>query len=361
MIRAEAIARRNLRWDRRSSVRAAGAARARRAGPCVVDPSTGKRSGGWEAVPFRRTCSCGFAKGTVGVAWSSSADTAYPASGVITCGSVWACPVCSSKIRRVRTSEVETVAQWHADNGGELVMLTLTLRHTRGDSLATLVRGLSDAWRAVQASPTWKARRKSLSGMVRALEVTQSFTVGGGGGWHPHLHVLLLVPAGADATDVALDVGLELTRGWGDAVANALGEKFRPSDAVGVDVRVIAAGAARYVTKISMEVTRADLKDGDRSIWSLIDLEYWRRWGEYCAAMKGRRAVQFSRGLRAAAGLAVLTEAEACALDLDEGVIVAVFEHRQWNRMMKTHGEVLLILDAIAVRCRRVRVLVDSG
>lgn len=295
------------------------------------------------------------AQDTVGVSYSHTGRVAYPSTGVVTCGSVWACPVCSAKVRRVRTSEVEHVAKWHTDRGGKLIMMTLTLRHTALDPLGPMVEGLCEAWRKFQQSYDWRAtRRDYLDGMIRALEVTHGFVQGSRNGWHPHLHVLGLVQVDQDAEWVARQVAGDLDA-WQGFVTAELGERFAPNDAIGVDVRVIDADAAKYVAKISMEVTRGDLKSGARQPWSLIDTGRMRLWSEYCAAMKGRRAVQFSRGLRADAGLALPEDDERLMLlDLDEGVVVAVFDRRQWNRYMR-EGWVLSILDEIAGRCAAVR------
>ena len=338
---------RGLRWNRRGRMAKAGRRRAAR--------SAAAGGLGWADVSWARSCACGMAKSDVGIAWSQSGDCAYPATGVITCGSVWACPVCSAKIRRVRTSEVEQVAAWHAARGGSLVMVTLTLRHTRGDKLAALTNGLTSAYRRLQQSYGWtEGVRPLLDGQVRALEVTHSFAKGDGNGWHPHLHVLLLVQAGREA-EVTDHLGSLLADTWGDLIVSELGEQYRPSEAVGYDVRPIGASAAKYVTKISLEVTRADLKSATRQPWSLIDNDQWERWGEYCAAMKGKRAVQFSRGLRDAAGLNTPDDDEsACLLDLDEGVVVAYVERRKWNRHMND-GTALDLVEYVEERCRAVR------
>src|SRR5690606_39143584 len=56
--------------------------------------------------------------------------------GLATCGSVWACPVCSAKIAVRRASEVEQALNWNVERGGTVVFATLTVRHRRGQSLS---------------------------------------------------------------------------------------------------------------------------------------------------------------------------------------------------------------------------------
>lgn len=313
---------------------------------------------GWDAVPFRRTASCGHALGDVGVAWSTAADACYP-TNVATCGSVWACPVCSAKIRASRTADVEHLAGWHTSGGGRLLMVTLTLSHGADDSLAHLVDGLIEAWRSVQRDREWRRLRRGLVGFTKSLEVTHGFSdAGQGNGWHPHLHLLLLVPASRSSSDlfgVDLEVEMLLESAWGDAVANLLGEDHRPSLERGIDVRWIGADAAAYVTKIAQEVTLGDLKSGARSVWSLVARSNWARFGEFCNAMKGRASVQWSRGLRAACGLGVeISDEERCALDLEDGLLVAMIDGRHWNTLVRT-GRATAYLEGLERRCRAVR------
>lgn len=334
---------RQLRWHRRDQVRRFGFRAA-------------KRALSWANVGVRRQAACGLGRADqVGIAWSTTLDQCFPGTGVQTCGSVWSCPVCSGKVRHRRTMEVQTVAQWHTGRGGTLVMATLTLRHTRDDALDVMVRALSAAYRRIQQSRVWRRDvRPFLDGTVRALEVTHGWLSDTGNGWHPHLHVLLLVSGSADQASVLAAISDVFADQWADRIVAELGERYRPDDAVGVDVRSIGANAAAYVAKISAEVTRGDLKAGGRDVWSLIDAGLWHRFDEYAAAMSGKRAVQFSRGLRAAAGLDPELTDEDIALDLEDGLIVAYFDRRTWNRAVFGHYA-LDLLRSLEVRCRAVR------
>jgi len=343
--RTAARARRLGRYARRCKVREAGAERA-------------GALGSWESVSWRRQCSCGFAMGDdVGIAWSTSTGSCYPV-GVSTCGSVWACVVCTAKIRTVRTRDVEHLAAWHASRGGSLIMLTLTVPHSSADPLLTLLDGLVGSYRALQQSAWWRSLRASWSGSVRTLEVTHGFAdESTSNGWHPHLHVLLLVDA-SDAARLVAYLDAELPARWANSVVARLGEHHRPSVGHGIDVRNIGASAARYVTKIALEVTRSDLKSGSRQPWSFIDDGDWEHWSEYCAAMKGKRAVQWSRGLRDACGLGVDSSDEAAmlafSLDYENGLVVARVERRFWNRLEAQCGTPALLAH-YEERCRRAR------
>ena len=58
-----------------------------------------------------------------------------PTAGLKTCGSVWCCPVCAAKIATRRADDLATVVRAVDDLGGSAFLLTLTMRHDRGDRL----------------------------------------------------------------------------------------------------------------------------------------------------------------------------------------------------------------------------------
>ena len=52
-------------------------------------------------------------------------------SGLFSCGNVWLCPVCSTRIAAERAKELETVLGHFLKSGGWAVLVTLTMRHRR--------------------------------------------------------------------------------------------------------------------------------------------------------------------------------------------------------------------------------------
>lgn len=68
--------------------------------------------------------------------------------------------------------------------GSEPRLVTLTVAHSRDDSLAVLVTRLLEAFKAMRREPLWNLRVK---GGAFVLEIKYNHN---GGGWHPHLHVL---------------------------------------------------------------------------------------------------------------------------------------------------------------------------
>ena len=56
-------------------------------------------------------------------------------SGLRSCGSVWACPVCNHKIQSSRLDDVTAVMEHCKEHGWGVVFGTLTVRHKRKDTL----------------------------------------------------------------------------------------------------------------------------------------------------------------------------------------------------------------------------------
>lgn len=109
--------------------------------------------------------------------------------GLVTCGSVWACPACSAKILAKRTDEAVKVDAWARENGARAYLVTFTISHAAHHDLSTLLRGLSRSWQAMQSGAPWQRFKqdREILGYVRRLEITR----GSRAGWHPHLHVIV--------------------------------------------------------------------------------------------------------------------------------------------------------------------------
>lgn len=108
-------------------------------------------------------------------------------SGFKRCGSVWACPVCAAVVAGKRQKELENLAKAASDQGYFISMLTLTLQHSRGDSIEEIWKGISTGWASVISGRQWQMAKEQLgiAGYVKAVEVTF-----GDNGPHVHLHVI---------------------------------------------------------------------------------------------------------------------------------------------------------------------------
>jgi hypothetical protein len=100
--------------------------------------------------------------------------------------------VCSPALGHRRGEALARALERLQGMGYRVAHAVLTVQHTRGDSLATLRRVLSDVWRRVVGH---RRVKKLWAGVAwyRSVEVTY-----GRHGWHPHLHLAIAVPPGRD-------------------------------------------------------------------------------------------------------------------------------------------------------------------
>ena len=117
-------------------------------------------------------------------------------------------------------------------------MVTLTLRHSRADSLSLLLDLLRRAWRYFSGGVWWQSHRPPLP-VVRRLEITWSPA----NGWHPHLHLLCFFPS-----DAVPDL-----EPWRDRWLAAV-QRFGGDALPGVAFHVSAGGGAlsSYVSKLHL-------------------------------------------------------------------------------------------------------------
>lgn len=126
----------------------------------------------WGQARSEKTCGLPGMSGAVALADDGSVDT-------YRCDSAWSCPRCGPRIRAERAREIEGVAV----RCEGAAMVTLTVPHLEADSLQDLFGAVTAAWRRITSGrgawsyPMW----------VRATEVTW-----GTGGWHPHIHVIVM-------------------------------------------------------------------------------------------------------------------------------------------------------------------------
>lgn len=339
--------RRATRYRRRQQSASWQIGAAREAAGLAADGS----DGGWVEPP--RAAKCSWSRGAdVLLHGAAGAHGSAHYSGTIRCGGVWSCPVCASVIRPGRAQEVERAVCRHQAAGGAVLLLTMTLRHQRGDDLAGLLRVLADAWRGVSGRRVWRKKVEGLGyvGTIRALEVTL-----GQHGWHPHCHLLLLVERTPDAAELA-DLTAWLKKAWGAEVVG-LGGRL-PSDARGMDLRQTDEHGdvvARYLSKVqekderrwsvAAEVARGDVKEGrgaSRTPFELLDAAEpgdRHRWLEYLEGIKGSKALVWSRGLKKRLGVDDVSD-EDILNDTEAAARVAVIDAAAW-REVRDRPEVL--------------------
>lgn len=241
-------------------------------------------------------------------------------AGLVSCGSVWVCPVCSSKIMARRALEIGAGV---ASAGAErlpVAFCTLTMRHSKGDRLAKLWDGLSKGWGRAASGREWKGHREAfgVEGYVRVVEVTH-----GRNGWHVHVHALLFAH-GFTSSDDLDDLMVPMWERWSAGVQSVglraplpVGSEWHivGGDLSGTALGDYLAKGAGAAGAIGMELTQTQSKvarsvHSTNSHWQLLrdgpvngevaGLKLWREWEK---ASKGKRQIAWSQGLRDRLGL----------------------------------------------------------
>jgi hypothetical protein len=219
--------------------------------------------------------------------------------GIAMCGSVWACPVCASKVAETRCIELNAAMQRHQEKGGINLLITLTFPHKRFDNLSGLLKKQAYALRLFRSSRAWKRIKEEndLIGFVRALEVTH-----GVNGWHPHTHEIWFVTRNIDIQRLET----QLFQRWRSCCIKAgLGIPTREH---GVTVKN-GQHSQNYVTKwgADREITYSHIKEGKRDArtpWDLLndysegDEQAGILFKEFYYAFKGKRQLFWSKNLK---------------------------------------------------------------
>lgn len=204
-------------------------------------------------------------------------------SGLMCCGSVWACPRCASVVAAHRSVEIASAVAKAQELGGQVHFLTLTVRHRAADELSDLFEAVTAGWRAVTGSTAWAGDRARLgdrnafgiAGVFRVLEATVSKPGAGGHGLHLHVHALVF-SVGALSVGLVPDADLRLSRMLGHPVAvdpewlarvvltariasrwarGVMKAGGRAPGAASVDLRTVADGGAELVSRYLAKAT----------------------------------------------------------------------------------------------------------
>lgn len=316
------------------------------------------RSGLWRHSTVERCRKCGrVSRRHDGGAEYRKRDGHAGIAGLVSCGSVWVCPVCNAKVMQRRAFELGALVALAQSAGYVVGEITLTLRHSRTDRLAVLWGSLSTCWDRAKSGRQWTAATKAhgIVGWVRVVEVTQ-----GRNGWHPHVHALVICERlDADGLDVlgagmverwarcavrlGLDAPLSVGQEWhvlGDGGESSISEYLTASKSYGV--------TQDTATAIGLELTQTQSKRArsafsTSSTWDLLDqanngeVVGLRLWREFERASNGKRQISYSRGIRELLGLdlAELTDDEIAAEELgtedDAGLVITSVG---WARMV---------------------------
>ncbi len=281
-------------------------------------------------------------------------------SGLLTCGLVWVCPVCSAKIRYQRSVEVEQLLTAALELGYGIEFVTLTARHHRGQGLRDLFGRCEQAWAAMGRDKTFRALKARFA--LRFVTVRE-VTYGEVNGWHPHRHLAAVTSHPlSDGERAALEDGF--WRAWSHQLQR-VGLDAERGPGVLVKPCTSTAGLSSYLLKVggddlevrpaALELVRSDLKRGKgghrnpeeiaEDFVDTGDLADLALLQEYWAATKGRQMMTWSRGLRAELLAEEAEQSDEALAALDQGGEVLMRIGRAaWGRVLD-HGLAVRVLE----------------
>lgn len=277
--------------------------------------------------------------------------------GLVTCGSVWACPICAAVVQERRREEIAQAIDWAYTKGLQPVMITFTFPHHQWDSLPDLLEKQADAFRRLRRGSVWQRLKDRMGyrGLIRALELTH-----GEHGWHPHTHELWFVSASVSAEELH---GV-IVRRWADMCERAgllTADKRAAFMQHAVDVKGWCTasdylakqdsekhwGADRELAKAS---TKAGRKTGRHPFGLLADAgdgdaRSGRLYVEYAQAVKGRRQLFWSAGLKAEVGIEDIDDEELAEESREKADLLGLVHLDDW-RIVRAAGQRAQLLDA---------------
>ena len=203
-----------------------------------------------------RLCGCGKPIGKVNMKRHINTGK-YSFSGIETCGNVWVCPVCATKVTEKRRQELLSAHTKHLENGKIVALLTLTFPHTLQDDLLDLSLKEAKATKLFKQRQGWKKFAKDILGSIRGFEITHGIN-----GWHLHSHHLVFIDKEKITAEEIHRWELGLYKAWQGACLKAgLPE---PSPMFGIDLTFNATGD--YISKwgLDLEMTKSHLKTGKK-------------------------------------------------------------------------------------------------
>lgn len=274
-------------------------------------------------------------------------------ANLIRCGSIYACPICASKVAEVRRSEVDGLIQYADAVGLIAALVTLTVPHTREMAAIESRSLLVDSWRSM--SEQWAFKNLGLFGYVKVSEVTHTRSAG----FHPHFHAVFLFEKLPSSK--VFNLRRSIYDLWAVAVARCGGGKV--SYQHGVSVRLLGAtgqatleqsreSISSYLFKqmgswgAAEELTKGHLKKGadkfgSRTPIALLadaqagDAHAGALWVEYVQAFSGYRQITWSRGLKKHLSLEEVSDSEIVEGHYDglDYALLATITEQEWHQV----------------------------
>lgn len=318
----------------------------------------GKQKGLKNVFDYARTAKCKYISfSAVSIHISKKHNKAFY-GGLVNCGSVWACPVCTAVVQERRRLEIGQGVAWAYNNKLQTALITLTFPHYFENSLDDLIKKQAKALSLFRKGNAWDLfkSRAGYGGLIRSLELTY-----GANGWHPHTHELWFLNANFSAENekefiVNRWLNCCIKAGLVDANNAAQIAAFK-LHAVDIKDR---CDASDYLAKnddskhwgVDRELAKAATKAGKAAglhAFGLLakardgDKTAGQKFVEFADTLKGKRQLFWSRGLKKLVGIDDLSDEEIVEKETDNADFLNILDHEDWKRVRKNKNQAQLL------------------
>jgi hypothetical protein len=308
-----------------------------------------------------RLCKCGRTPFTAVTLGMKGSKASY--RGFTHCASVWACSVCSGRILHTRFEEISgAISKWEK-RAGLFYTETLTLPHKKSDRLKNQLETFRLAQAAWNKDRSVRAMRERLGivGYFKVLEVPRTLV----NGWHPHYMYVFFAKRALSRQELAQ--WKQVSQSVWRRCLQSEGVTIVSSKAHYLGLVRNPQAIARYATKYSdkapalapgSQSEEFSPKVGTVSHWDILsswmatnsnaDKQLWLEW---ISAMKGRRFITWSKGLRESLGLNTSPEDKAIPQEDEHTPLVEIHKDSvaELVRLPKRQAEYLFLLPNIGL------------
>jgi hypothetical protein len=218
-------------------------------------------------------------------------------------------------------------------------MLTLTISHTIFDKLSDVLNRFNKALTKFRSGRAYNDIRQKMKmlGTIRVFEVTY-----GKNGYHPHCHIGIFYYKNCDLKDIENEM-YEL---WKKAT-----EKFNLKIDREHGIKLERAeNANEYLSKhgtwsLENELSKSHIKKGRldsltpfdflRKYLETNDKKFLSLYKEYAECFKGKRQIQWSRGLKQHFDLEEKTDEEIAKEKVEQADLLGLLDINQWRYILK--------------------------
>lgn len=262
---------------------------------------------------------------------------------LMTCGSVWKCPVCASKISERRRLELEVLMSEHETLGYKIGFLTLTFRHKLGEKLADNLKKFKKVIKDFQSGKAYSNIREKLGyiGQVRAFEITYSNY----NGWHPHVHILIFYKnKRASLTKIAKEMeqkylnaliknncdglpGIAFKLQSGDKAKEQLSRYFAKWSLENEMTKSHTKKARKKTSMTPFDLLRNYLKENNIVLLKLFK--------EYADCMAGTQQLAYSKGLKDMYQIVEKVDEELANEKVERADLLGSLSLEEWQLVLK--------------------------